>query len=67
MEQFVMPERGAPAGSEKVVSEAVANRLKSLYDSVAAEPVPDRFADLLQKLADAEQGGPDGSDPKDQA
>lgn len=40
--------------NEAVVSEAVGDRLKTLYDTVASEPVPDRFADLLNQLAGAD-------------
>ena len=38
---------------------SIENRLKSMYDEVASEPVPDRFLDLLNKLERSE--GPDGS------
>ena len=34
-----------------------ADGLKSLYDSVVDEPLPDSFKDLLQKLDDKPEGG----------
>lgn len=35
--------------SEDATSE-ISKRLRALYDSVQAEPIPDRFLDLLEKL-----------------
>ena len=32
------------------VSDLIAHRLRKYYDSVAAQPVPDRFLDLLSQL-----------------
>ncbi len=32
------------------VSDLIAHRLRKYYDAVAAQPVPDRFLDLLNQL-----------------
>jgi Anti-sigma factor NepR len=32
------------------VSDLIADRLRKYYDAVAAQPVPDRFLDLLSQL-----------------
>ena len=45
-----------PARGEKTtVEDAISRRLRDFYDSVAEEPIPDRFIDLLEKLDQAEQ------------
>ncbi len=31
-------------------TDAIARRLKRVYDDIASEPVPDRFAELLDEL-----------------
>ena len=36
--------------SAALVSTAIGQKLKRLYDDVAQEPVPDRFAELLKQL-----------------
>lgn len=36
--------------ADPVVDEAIGRQLKRLYEDMASEPVPDRFAELLQKL-----------------
>ena len=38
---------------------SIETRLKSMYDEVASEPVPDRFLDLLNRLERSEDGGGD--------
>lgn len=38
---------------------SIETRLRSMYDEVASEPVPDRFVDLLDRLERSEgEGGP---------
>lgn len=37
-------------GPDPVVEEAIGRQLRKLYDDVASEPVPDRFAELLRQL-----------------
>lgn len=37
-------------GPDPVVEEAIGRQLRKLYDEVASEPVPDRFAELLRQL-----------------
>jgi Anti-sigma factor NepR len=37
---------GAPSG----VDQFIAGQLKAIYDEVAAEPVPDRLLQLLERL-----------------
>ena len=41
---------GTEAGDQALVSSAVGRRLRSMYQKVADEPVPDRFLDLLKQL-----------------
>lgn len=36
--------------AEKLTREKVGNKLKQLYADVVAEPVPDRFMDLIEQL-----------------
>ena len=43
------------AGTDDLVSRAIGSQLKSLYREVESEPVPDKFAKLLEELAKAEQ------------
>jgi hypothetical protein len=40
--------------SDPTVQAAIGRKLRALYDEVANEPVPDRFSELLKKLADQE-------------
>ncbi len=37
------------------VDDAISRQLRDFYDSVAEEPIPDRFIDLLEKLDQAEE------------
>jgi hypothetical protein len=50
---------GDPAGSAKKrspnVKDHIGRQLRALYDVVAAQPVPDRFMELLNRL-DAKNG-----------
>jgi Anti-sigma factor NepR len=39
-----------PAAAKPEVSDLIAHRLRKYYDAVAAQPVPDRFLDLLSQL-----------------
>lgn len=43
--------------TDPIVSTAIGKQLKRLYNDVADEPVPDRFADLLKQLEEQEQDG----------
>ncbi|MGE8941668.1 NepR family anti-sigma factor [Leptospira interrogans] len=45
----------APAINE-IVQEQIGAKLKALFDESAAQPVPDRFVELLQALAEKEDG-----------
>ncbi len=40
--------------SDPTVQAAIGRKLRALYDEVANEPVPDRFSELLKKLAEQE-------------
>ena len=40
---------------DPIVTSAIGRQLKKLYDDVATEPVPDRFAELLDQLAEQER------------
>lgn len=39
-----------PVSAKPEVSDLIALRLRKLYDTVAEQPVPDRFMDLLNQL-----------------
>jgi hypothetical protein len=39
------------------VQAKIGSQLRALYDGVVKEGVPDRFADLLKRLDDEDQGG----------
>ena len=41
---------------DTIVEESIGRHLKKLYDEVANEPVPDRFAELLKQLEQQEKG-----------
>jgi Anti-sigma factor NepR len=43
--------------SDPTVQAAIGRTLRALYDEVANEPVPDRFSELLKKLAEQENQG----------
>lgn len=43
-------------GPDPVVDEAIGRQLRKLYDDVASEPVPDRFAELLRQLEQQQDG-----------
>lgn len=45
--------KGSP---DPVIEEAIGRQLRKLYDEVASEPVPDRFADLLKQLEQQQSG-----------
>lgn len=40
---------------------AIGRKLKSFYDVIETEPVPDRLLDLLEQLDEAERRAGDGS------
>ncbi|MGE0500850.1 MAG: NepR family anti-sigma factor [Rhizobiaceae bacterium] len=42
--------RGNGSGNVLGANSEIAKRLKEYYDGIAAEAVPDRFADLLSRL-----------------
>lgn len=42
-----------PVSAKPEVSDLIAHRLRKYYDSVAEQPVPDRFLDLLSQLEKA--------------
>jgi hypothetical protein len=42
--------------SDSSVQTAIGSRLRAYYDSVAQEPVPDRFLELLKQLDSKESG-----------
>lgn len=44
------PQSGASKKSSAVVSKAVSGKLKAYYEEIAAQEVPDRFLELLDKL-----------------
>jgi len=50
--------RTAPTG---LIGEHIGRELRGLYDEVVAQPVPDRFLELLNKLEDGTIYGEEGS------
>ena len=43
------------AGLSPLVQEEIGRRLRDIYGTLAQEPLPDRFAQLLQKLSEPDQ------------
>lgn len=43
-------------GPDPIVEEAIGRQLRKLYEDVASEPVPDRFAELLRQLEQQQDG-----------
>ena len=39
-----------------VISQKVGDKLKQVYSDIAAEPVPDRFIDLINQLEEQKNG-----------
>ncbi|MEE2950802.1 hypothetical protein SAMN06297251_11197 [Fulvimarina manganoxydans] len=62
------PSSGHPEQSDKgdemtfALPSAIGDRLKAYYNDVAAEPVPDRFLSLLERLDQAESRNADVQD-----
>ena len=52
-ERFVKSENDQT--TDPIVSSAIGRQLKSLYDEFSREPVPDRFTELLEQLAEQER------------
>lgn len=50
------PELKAETRKYKAHQKAITRGLRTFFDSVAAEPVPDEFMDLLRKM---DENGPD--------
>jgi hypothetical protein len=48
-----MPKNGERRAHQKAITQG----LRKFFDSVAAEPVPDEFLDLLKKMDDGKGGG----------
>lgn len=49
------PESREAATLTPQIRDRIAVQLRAMYDSVASQPVPDRFADLIAKLDAAER------------
>lgn len=43
------------AGLSPLVQEEIGRRLRAIYGTLAQEPLPDRFAQLLQKLSEPDK------------
>ena len=51
-------ERPAPKNTDRRAHQkAITQGLRKFFDSVASEPVPDEFLDLLKKMDDGKGGG----------
>lgn len=46
------PQRPATKNDISLVNKAVSGKLKAYYDDIAAQDIPDRFKDLLDRLDD---------------
>ena len=46
----------AKTPADPVISTAIGRQLKSLYDGVLTEPVPDALSELVKRLAGSEKG-----------
>ncbi len=42
--------------SEQAIHLAIGRRLRSYYDQIVDQPIPDRFIDLLKQLEEKESG-----------
>ena len=49
------PQRPATKKDISLVSKAVSGKLKAYYDDIAAQDIPDRFKDLLDRLDEPKQ------------
>ena len=47
--------RKAPPSLDSAVQSHIGRRLRSMFDEVANQPVPDRFRDLLDQLENASE------------
>ncbi len=50
------PDSGPSKRSAEETTDAVAKRLRALYDETLNEPVPQELSDLVQKLLEADKG-----------
>ena len=46
-----------------VAQSRIGRKLRALYDTIASEPVPDRFRDLLADLERTHKAASEGEDP----
>lgn len=51
------PDPDSPSAEENLVQSEIGKKLKTLYEDVVEEEVPDRFLDLLDKLDKSEKNG----------
>jgi hypothetical protein len=42
--------------SGQIIGQAIGRRLRNYYDHIVAQPVPDRFIELLKRLEEREAG-----------
>jgi hypothetical protein len=54
------PAKAAPPALDAAVQSHIGRRLRSMFDEVASQPVPDRFLMLLDEL---ERASSDGDEP----
>ncbi|MBP1851435.1 NepR family anti-sigma factor [Rhizobium halophytocola] len=52
---YMSPAEGFPAPQSTGGSDAISRQLRSFYDAVQEEQLPDRLMSLLEQLSDAEQ------------
>jgi hypothetical protein len=55
-DQRLADPKAAAKNERRAHQKAITQGLRKFYDSVAAEPVPDEFMDLLRKLDDPKKG-----------
>ncbi len=50
-------DNGPGTPQDEAMQSLIGKQLRTLYDTVLVEPIPDKFVELLMKLDDMETGG----------
>ncbi|ABE38605.1 NepR family anti-sigma factor [Rhodopseudomonas pseudopalustris] len=53
---------GSKGGLNQEIQARIGHQLRAMYDDVVRQGVPDRFADLVKRLDDPQQGNPAAAD-----
>lgn len=54
----------SPPALDPLVQSHIGRRLRSMFDEVASQPVPDRFLNLLDQLERSDEASSEGSAPE---